>query len=210
MKERSLSEMIKNAAVLFVITLVAGVLLGFTYEITKEPILRQQEEAIYVACQEVFASADSFTEIAYTLPDVYMDQFEQDLVTIGKIFVALDGEQEELGYVVEVTTSAGYQSDIVIYVGVTNDGVLNAISILSIAETPGLGMRAQEVLVPQFHGAAQSYTLGEPTENQMHIDAITQATITTKAITTAVNDGLTAAALLRGDLEPHSGHLNHS
>ena len=72
------------------------------------------------------------------------------------------------------------------------DGTLSGISILSIAETPGLGMRAEEVLQPQFaekQVAQFTYTkTGAGSDDQ--IDAISSATITTNAMTNTVNAGL--------------------
>ena len=55
--------MIKNAFILFVITLVAGVLLGFVYQVTKEPIAYQNQLAETKANQEVFSEAQGFEEI---------------------------------------------------------------------------------------------------------------------------------------------------
>ena len=76
--------------------------------------------------------------------------------------------------------------------GITNDGVLNGISILSISETAGLGMRADEVLKPQFAGkSAEKYEYtktGAVSDSQ--IDAISGATITTNAVVNGVNAGL--------------------
>ena len=79
------------------------------------------------------------------------------------------------------------------------DGTLNDISILEISETPGLGMLAPEELAPQFHDKnveAFAYTkAGAAADNE--IDAISGATITTRAVTNAVNGGLKVCALLR-------------
>ena len=76
--------------------------------------------------------------------------------------------------------------------GITKEGQLNGISILSISETAGLGMRAEEVLKPQFSGKIAEkfeYTkTGAVADNQ--IDAISGATITTNAVTNGVNAGL--------------------
>ena len=76
--------------------------------------------------------------------------------------------------------------------GVQTDGTLNGISILEISETPGLGMQAEAVLAPQFAGKqADSFTFtktGAALDNE--IDAISGATVTTKAVTNAVNTGL--------------------
>ena len=56
-------SMIKNALILFAITLVAGVLLGIVYQVTKDPIAYQDKLAQDRANQSVFAQASTFDEI---------------------------------------------------------------------------------------------------------------------------------------------------
>ncbi len=105
---------------------------------------------------------------------------------------AVDGSGNTIGYVLTVTTHEGYGGDIQFTMGVTDEGMLNGISILSISETAGLGMRAEEVLKPQFAGkSAEKYEYtktGAVSEGQ--IDAISGATITTNAVVNGVNAGL--------------------
>jgi electron transport complex protein RnfG len=76
--------------------------------------------------------------------------------------------------------------------GVTLDGTLNGISLLSISETAGLGMRAGDVLVPQFTDKnVESFTYTKTgSTSDSEIDAISGATITTKAVVNGVNAGL--------------------
>ena len=57
-------SMIKNALILFAITLVAGVLLGLVYQVTKDPIAYQDKLAQDRANQSVFADAASFDDVA--------------------------------------------------------------------------------------------------------------------------------------------------
>ena len=55
MKEKNdVKVMLKEAGILFAITLLAGLLLGFVYEVTKEPRKQQQEKMIQDACVAVF------------------------------------------------------------------------------------------------------------------------------------------------------------
>ena len=119
-------------------------------------------------------------------------------VKLGNVYQALGSDSSMLGYVLESTSTQGYGGNIVLYLGVAMDGTLNDISILEISETPGLGMAAPDVLVPQFHDRkADSFVYtktGATAENE--IDAITSATITTSAVTNAVNGGLKAAQIL--------------
>ena len=89
--------------------------------------------------------------------------------------------------------------------GVSLDGTLNGISITEISETPGLGMRAEEVLVPQFKN--KNVSVFEVTKSgalmDYQIDAISSATITSKAVTEAVNAGLLAGRSLINGGEEH-------
>lgn len=142
--------MLRDAGILFAVTLLSGLLLGFVYELTKEPIRLQEEKAVQEACQAVFAQADSFQEREFSLSEELERELLGEGVSIGTLYDALDASGAHLGYVVESTSSEGYGGDITLYIGVTDQNHLNGISILSISETPGLGMRAPEVLVPQF------------------------------------------------------------
>lgn len=190
--KNDMNIMLKEAGILFAITLIAGLLLGVVNELTREPIRIQQEKAIQEACSAVFASASSFEEEEYTPDPALAGELSAMGVKVGTVYRALGNDGALLGYVVESTSNQGYGGNIVLYVGVTLDGTLNDISILEISETPGLGMQAPEVLVPQFHNKkvdAFVYTKsGAAADNE--IDAITSATITTKAVTDAVNGGL--------------------
>lgn len=193
MKNKSdVKVMLKEAGVLFAITLIAGLVLGFVYELTKEPIRLQQEKAIQEACAKVYTDATAFKETGYVPGEDIRAQLGEMGVKIGTVYEACGADGELLGYVMESTTTEGYGGNIVLYVGVTLDGTLNDISILEIAETPGLGMKAEDELVPQFHqkpAATFTYTKsGSSADNE--IDAISGATVTTKAVTNAVNGAM--------------------
>ena len=71
--KNDISVMLKEAGILFAITLISGLLLGVVNELTKEPIRIQQEKAVQEACRAVFASAASFEEMEYT-PDEALDR----------------------------------------------------------------------------------------------------------------------------------------
>ena len=187
--------MIKDALILFAITLIAGLMLGVVNDITKEPIAQQEQKAKNEACQNVFAAADCFE--AQELAD--SAQIEQVLTDAGisgadidELMAAKDASGALLGYVITVTDHEGYGGDIQFSMGITNEGTLNGISLLSISETAGLGMRAGEVLVPQFADKNVSkftYTKTGATADS-EIDAISGATITTNAVVNGVNAGL--------------------
>lgn len=196
-KNNDIKVMLKEAGILFVITLISGLMLGFVYELTKEPIRLQQEKAVQEACAAVFSNAQ-FVEISYVPDENFAAELAAEGVKLGTVFEAKDAGNTLLGYVIETVSTEGYGGNIVLYIGVSLDGTLNDISILEISETPGLGMRADEVLTPQFHQKKVSeftYTkAGSKAESE--IDAISGATVTTKAVTNAINGGLKAAAKL--------------
>lgn len=188
-----MKEMMKNTGILLAITVVAGLILGLVYQITKEPIAAQEAKAKQEACKEVFADAASFETVEMVPIDEEVWNsagFAQE--NIDEVMCAKDASDSVIGYVITVTTREGYGGDIQFAIGVRMDGTMNGMSILSISETAGLGMRAEEVLKPQFadkNVEKFEYTKrGATSENQ--IDAISGATITTNAVTNGVNAGL--------------------
>lgn len=186
-----MKEMLKNAGILIAITVIAGFILGAVYQITKEPIAQAEEKAAMEAYKEVFADASDFTETEVSAESV-LAEGGYGATDIDKVLEAKGTDGTLLGYVLVITNHEGYGGDIQFTLGISADGTTNGISILSISETPGLGMEAENVLKPQFAGKNVEqfiYTkTGAVSEEQ--IDAISGATITTNAVTNGVNAGL--------------------
>lgn len=186
-------ESIRNTISLMLITVIAGLLLGAVYEVTKEPIREQKQRAKEAAYKEVFPDAEAFEE--QTVDDTIIAGFQEEGwdVQIDEVMKVLDAQGGEIGYVLTVTDHEGYGGDIQFAMGVRTDGTLNAISFLSIGETAGLGMKAQEdAFKGQFAGKKVerfSYTK-DGASAETEIDAISGATITTNAVTNGVNAGL--------------------
>ena len=187
--------MIKNALILTAITLVAGTLLGIVYEITKGPIAIAKEKAKKAAYQTVLKEADTFVPyeafdadaVATILSKANVCGCRVDEVVVAKKAGSIKG------YVITVTTSEGYGGDIQISMGITLEGTLQGIEILSISETAGLGMQADTA---EFKGQyakkpAENFVVTkEGAQDEHEIDAISSATVTTRAITNAVNAGI--------------------
>ena len=199
------NKIIKDALALTLITLVAGVALG-VYEITKDPIARQEAQAKAEAYEQVFTDAAAFEEIEMddTLIQTIRDQLDQEgykAQSIEEVMRAEDQSGETLGYAFTVVTSEGYGGDIQFSMGVQNDGTLNGISILSIGETAGLGMNADTpAFKDQFVGKQVEklqYTKNGATQDD-EINAISGATVTTNAMTNGVNAGLCAFRVMEG------------
>ena len=200
------NKIIKDALALTLITLVAGVALGGVYEITKDPIAKQEAQAKAEAYEQVFTDAAAFeaVEMDDTLTKTIRDQLDQEgykAQSIEEVMRAEDQSGETLGYAFTVVTSEGYGGDIQFSMGVQNDGTLNGISILSIGETAGLGMNADTpAFKDQFVGKQVEklqYTKNGATQDDK-INAISGATVTTNAMTNGVNAGLCAFRVMEG------------
>lgn len=193
------SNIIKDAMVLFIITLIAGFALGLVYEITLPAIQAQELRIKTEAYRTVFPDATDFVEDeALTL------QVEQEAAavlasngyekaTIDEALNAVDGSGNKLGYVVTLTTQEGYKGGISITIGYGLDGIVKGMEVVTINETAGLGAKAAEKsFKSQFVGKKVDqfeYTkTGATADNQ--IDAISGATITSSAVVNEVNAGI--------------------
>lgn len=194
-----MAKIVKEALILFAITLVAGILLGTVYEVTKEPIAKQNELAKQNAYKAVMADAEKFEEIEgadkYTAVDstFLSDEFSADSVTE---VVAGIKDNRIIGFVITVVASDGYAGDIKFSVGVSTEGEYLGTSILSIGETAGLGMRAKTdpSFLAQFNNKkVEKFNLvkdGTGSSSDDKVDAIGGSTVTSKAMTGGINAAL--------------------
>ena len=205
-----MNTILKNTISITLITPVAGLALGVVQDITAGTIAAQAEKSKEEAYKTVFENAAAFSE--YSLDDKgqaedlvgYLNDNGFSAQTIDEIMVAEDASGETLGYAFTITDSEGYGGDIQFAMGVQNDGTLNGISILSISETAGLGMKATtDSFKDQFKNKnVEKFTYtktGSTSDDQ--IDAISGATITTNAMTNGVNAGLGAVRYVEGGAE---------
>ncbi len=184
-------RIIHDALILTAFTLVLGLILGVVYGITKDPIDKANIAAAQKAYQAVFADADSFETVDYDADkanEIVADAGYKD--TIDDVEEALDKSGETLGYVITVTAKDGSQGSITFSVGIQNDGTVNGYSITSIAETPGLGMKAEEEeFYSQFEDKnVEAFNVVKQTPaSDDEIEAITGSTITSKAMANGCN-----------------------
>lgn len=197
-KEKTKSSLWLDAMALFLITLVSGLALSYIYEITKAPIEEQLIQKALKANRAVFTEASTFTpddELIALIGSTDLTELNLDYkgITIDEISKAYNSSNEILGYNVTVTTSNGYAKPITMVFGYSLDGSITGIEMLSIAETAGLGMKAKDPqYLSQYLGKKVSQfevtKVGAAGDEQ--IDAISGATITTKAVTDAINAGI--------------------
>lgn len=197
-----MNQIVKNTLALFVITAIAGLLLGIVYEGTKDARAEQAAKRQQRAYQTVFEEASEFEEISLDSDKLkeFVEYSEKEVVLEGAV-KALDNSKNLMGYVVTVTAKEGYGGDIKFSVGVNIDGQVTGISYLKIAETAGLGMKAKEnEFIEQYIGKNPdkegAYIVSKDGSDGIVIDAITAATVTSRAVTKGVNAACQAAMAL--------------
>ena len=172
------STLVNMTAVLFGITLVASAGVGAVNMITAEPSAQAEQAAKVEALKVVLPPFDQTVPEALTIDDMPIT-----------VYTATKGGQVA-GYAVESMTKNGFGGAITVSVGIQSDGTVNGIEFLTLAETAGLGMNAQK---PEWKGQfagkkADVFSVtkdGASSDDQ--INAISGATITSRAVTNAVN-----------------------
>lgn len=180
MKENKVKAILIPAVSLLVICVVVTALLGVTNRVTAPKIEQLAAETEAAAKQAVLTDAATFSE---------EKQIEKD----GNMYTYYEGfsaEEAFAGYVFR-TSAKGYGGDISVMVGVKADGTVAGVNILSISETAGLGMNAKnESFLSQFLGKSGTVGVLKNGSSETEIQALTGATITSKAMASAVNQAL--------------------
>ena len=191
----SKSGFMKDALVLFAITLVSGLCLGFVYDITKGPIEQATIDKNNRTYQEVLSAASSFTEVEGSVEKIAELAASGELagfggVAIESVLEGTDASGTAVGYVINSLSNDSYGGAVKISVGFDADGTITGVGIREINDTPGLGLKAKEPKFKDQYIGKNVDTLvvtktGASAENE--IDAISGATVTSNAVTNAVN-----------------------
>lgn len=190
-----MNNIVKNTLILTAITVVSGLLLGVVYGITKEPIAQAQENTKQEAYRTVLSDASEFETVEFDADAAASllseNGYTSDVIT--EIAEGTDASGATVGYVISVQSSEAYDGSLSLSVGIASDGTVKGIEMLEISETAGLGMKADEAeFKDQFKDKnVQKFTYTKTGEDgDDKIDAISGATITTNAVTNAVDSAL--------------------
>lgn len=209
---KSENTLVKDTIALTIITLIAGVLLGGVYTMTKEPIEVQNEKTKAEAYAAVYEGAEF---VADDVINEKLAAYNEELaagkitkagqtlsdVTISEIMKAqVDGT--DAGYVA-TCSGKGYGGSVELALGIDAEGNIQGIQITSAnSETPGLGQNATNAdWNSQFVGMNTSQEVavvkdGTGSTENGSINAISGATITSSAVSRAVNGTLSFIASL--------------
>lgn len=180
-KESTLKNML---IALMVIAIVSGGVLGFIYNLTKPAIDQVEANKNLAAINEVLKTD---TDIVRTETLVIED------LTYN---LAFDANDNFIGAAIKTYSVNGFGGKIELMVGILQNGIINKVSVLSQAETPGLGANmVNDKFKGQFEGKdPQAFTL-KVKKDGGDVDAITAATISSRAVSEAIQkavDGFTA------------------
>ena len=187
-------NIIKYAGVLFVITAVVSALLAGFHMLTADVIAQNEVKTEQKALSEVLPDAD----VTDRLPDETAAQYDVDAV-----YAARKGEIL-IGYCIKVSEN-GYGGAIQSIIGIDMDGRVTGVSVISNSETAGLGANInKEDFRSQFIGKGEVNVV-KAGAGDKEIDALSGATISSKAMAESVNKAVRAAESLIGNAGITSG-----
>ncbi len=174
MKKLNLKEVLIPTVALLVICLVATTLLAFTNSITSEKIALNAVETENASRNLVLPDGATYSEVTATENGVtYCTGYDKIGNEVGYVFTA---------------GAKGYGGTVSVMVGLDKEGTILGIEILSHSETPGLGANAVKPdFKGRFAGKSGELTVDKVSNDGQNIQAITAATITSKAVVSAVN-----------------------
>jgi len=181
----------KPVIALTLIAAIAGVALSGVYSMTKDTIEEQKAFAEATAYREVCPEATSFSYSDKAQEILGDEGADVDGAHINACYVGKDDSGNVVGYALSISTQ-GFGGQITMALGLDPEGKIVGINFTEINETAGLGMKAQEPdFKDQFPGKSGSITLVKgATSAENEISAITGASVTSGAVTSAVNAGL--------------------
>lgn len=183
------STFINMVLVLFVITLVASAAVGSLYEVTKEPIAAAKLAKKLNAIKEVVPAFDN---------NPSEEMYEAEMPSGDKLeFYPAKMGGELVGTAVKTYTTNGFSGYVWIMVGFTPEGDVFNYSVLEHKETPGLGTKMVEWFKPSDPAKMKSSIINKNpgttkftvSKDGGDIDAITAATISSRAFLDAVQTG---------------------
>lgn len=188
MKNNNVKEIAVPAIVLFVIVFISVAILAWCNSATYDKIQAINAENTQKARQNVLPEATEFGKVS---------DFKADGI-VRDVFEGKNGGKT-VGYCVSVTPS-GYGGEMEIMVGVGEDLKLTGIDIVSSNETAGLGKNAsKDSFKNQFKGLTKDISVKKsaPDSKNNEIQALSGATITSKAVSDGANAAIAAVEKIK-------------
>ncbi len=174
------STFINMVVTLFVVTLVASTALAYVYEVTREPIAMARLAKKLAAIDKVVTTYENNpVDDMYKIPAA---NGEDSL----EVYPAKNDDSLS-GVAIRSFSKNGYGGIVWVMVGLQEDGNIHDVAVIEHKETPGLGTKMAEPLFKnQFQGIDPAEVTLKVNKDGGDIDAITAATISSKAFCEAV------------------------
>jgi len=179
----------KISLTLCAITAISALVLAVVNEFTAPVIAENTLDKKNAAMQVVVPQAENFKSLE-------CDSSEE---IVSEIYEAVDDDGNTVGYAVMCNPN-GYGGEISMAVGIDNNSTVIGVDIVSQSETAGLGSKCtSEEFREQFKGKSFGISVVKNGAKDNQIDAISSATVTSKAVTKGVNSALEAVDKIKGD-----------
>lgn len=196
MAKKKESTLINMLLALFVITAVSGGVLGLVYSFTKDAIAEVDMKKNQAAIQAVLPLEGEISYKADTL-----SYTENGVTTTFPCNLAYDAQGNFRGAAIK-TSEGGFGGKIEMMVGFLADGTIKGTSVLSHSETPGLGANMTGPFKDQFIDKNPASFKLTVKKDGGDVDAITAATITSRAFSKAVNKAYNAFEANKNQFTP--------
>ena len=190
----SKSGFMKDALILFAITLVSGLCLGVVYDVTKAPIEAATIAANNATYKQVLPEAESFDDVEGSTEKI--DEIANrgiGGVASESVLEAKDASGEVVGHVINSLSNDSYGGAVKLSIGFDADGTITGVGIRETSDTPGLGLKAKDDDYRNQYVGKNCESLSvtkSGSASDTEINAISGATITSNATTNAVNAAL--------------------
>jgi electron transport complex protein RnfG len=182
-----MKDILRLVVVLTAICVVAAMSLAFVYDATKAPIARSLRQEKLAAIKAVLPEYDNQPDQQVQTVVLGKDKRGRELKT--DFYVAT--RQGRWVGTAFASPAKGFGGELLVMLGITPDNKLNKTKVLKHRETPGLGAKiVRDKFIDQFQHRLLSQGELKVKKDGGDIDAITGATISSRAVCDAVNDGL--------------------
>jgi len=174
-EKKSKSDIVKIAGILAAVCVAVVTLIAVINVATHDIIFENAEKERQASIFEIFPNGTSAE-----LFEGKLNEIDHKNIAIHYVYM-IKNNADLLGYCVSLS-SMGFGGEIELLIGVTADKSLVGVKILSMSETPGLGSKVSDTtFLSQFDGKTEAVALGAD------VDAVTGATVSSKAVILAVN-----------------------
>ena len=174
-----MKENLKLGAILLLITSIAGFLLGFANDATKEAIIENSK----ISKEDL----KLILPVASSINEANVEVNE----SITEVYEALNDGNENVGHVFKITTK-GFHGPVDLVIAISKDEKVSGMKVLAHSETPGLGAKITE---PKFGSQIKDLPIEEDIEivkvapsKDNQVEGVSGASVSSKAVGTAIND----------------------